>query len=87
MAGTYIIGLREPGSKKSIWRAGLLLPLHATQLAAAAHNPSHHGTDEVMTQAQAWQAFDLWLTDRRVLFLENRLILTASSVLFPPTFP
>jgi len=29
------------------------------------------GTDEVMTQAQAWQAFDLWLTDRRVLFLEE----------------
>jgi uncharacterized protein len=29
------------------------------------------GTDEVMTQAQAWQAFDRWLTDGRVLFLEE----------------
>jgi toxin-antitoxin system PIN domain toxin len=29
------------------------------------------GTDEVMTQSQAWQAFDLWLTDRRVLFVEE----------------
>jgi len=45
------------------------------------------GTDEVMTQAQAWQAFDLWLTDRRVLFLEEPPILTASSVLFPANIP
>lgn len=29
------------------------------------------GTDEVMTQLQAWQAFDYWLTDSRVLFLEE----------------
>jgi toxin-antitoxin system PIN domain toxin len=29
------------------------------------------GTDEVMTQTQAWQAFDRWLTDSRVLFLEE----------------
>jgi len=29
------------------------------------------GTDEVMTQAQAWQAFDRWLTDGRILFLEE----------------
>lgn len=29
------------------------------------------GTDEVMTQAQAWRAFDYWLTDSRVLFLEE----------------
>ncbi len=29
------------------------------------------GTDEVMTQAQAWQAFDRWLTDSRVLFLDE----------------
>jgi len=24
-----------------------------------------------MTQAQAWQAFDHWLSDRRVLFIEE----------------
>jgi uncharacterized protein len=29
------------------------------------------GTDEVMTQSQAWQVFDRWLTDGRVLFLEE----------------
>jgi toxin-antitoxin system PIN domain toxin len=29
------------------------------------------GTDEVMTQFQAWQAFDRWLTDGRVLFLDE----------------
>jgi toxin-antitoxin system PIN domain toxin len=29
------------------------------------------GTDEVMTQFQAWQAFDRWLTDGRVIFLEE----------------
>jgi hypothetical protein len=29
------------------------------------------GTDEVMTQSRAWRAFDRWLTDSRVLFLDE----------------
>jgi hypothetical protein len=29
------------------------------------------GTDEVMTQAQAWEAYDYWLSDGRVLFMEE----------------
>ncbi|MGB8583292.1 MAG: TA system VapC family ribonuclease toxin [Candidatus Sulfotelmatobacter sp.] len=29
------------------------------------------GTDEVMTQTQAWQAFDRWLTDSRVVFVDE----------------
>ena len=29
------------------------------------------GADEVMTQAQAWNAYDLWLADSRVLLLEE----------------
>jgi uncharacterized protein len=29
------------------------------------------GTDEVMTQAQAWKAFDRWLTDTRIVFLDE----------------
>ena len=29
------------------------------------------GVDEVMTQAQAWEAYDLWLRDSRVLFMEE----------------
>ena len=29
------------------------------------------GTDEVMTQAQAWSAYDHWKQDDRVLFLEE----------------
>ena len=29
------------------------------------------GTDEVMTQRQAWQAYDRWLSDNRVIFLEE----------------
>jgi toxin-antitoxin system PIN domain toxin len=29
------------------------------------------GVDEVMTQAQAWDAYDLWKQDSRVFFLEE----------------
>ena len=29
------------------------------------------GADEVMTQTQAWQAFDRWLTDSRVVLLDE----------------
>jgi uncharacterized protein len=29
------------------------------------------GTDEVMTQGQAWEAYDRWLADGRVIFLEE----------------
>jgi toxin-antitoxin system PIN domain toxin len=29
------------------------------------------GTDEVLTQFQAWLAFDRWLSDGRVIFLEE----------------
>jgi len=29
------------------------------------------GIDEVMTQSQAWQAYDRWLADGRVVFLEE----------------
>ena len=29
------------------------------------------GTDEVMTQNQAWAAYDTWLSDSRVIFLEE----------------
>ena len=29
------------------------------------------GTDEVMTQRQAWEAYDRWLSDGRVIFLEE----------------
>jgi predicted nucleic acid-binding protein len=29
------------------------------------------GSDEVMTQGQAWQAYDRWLTDGRVIFLDE----------------
>ena len=29
------------------------------------------GPDEVMTQLEAWQAFDRWLDDDRVAFLEE----------------
>jgi uncharacterized protein len=29
------------------------------------------GSDEVMTQAQAWEAYDRWRADSRVLFLEE----------------
>jgi toxin-antitoxin system PIN domain toxin len=29
------------------------------------------GTDEVMSQAQAWGAYDIWLSDSRVIFLEE----------------
>lgn len=29
------------------------------------------GTDEVMTQNQAWAAYDTWLSDGRVVFLEE----------------
>jgi uncharacterized protein len=29
------------------------------------------GAEEVMTQAQAWEAYDLWLADSRILFLEE----------------
>jgi|SRR5437588_10347332 len=29
------------------------------------------GADEVMTQSQAWQAYDRWLSDGRVVFLEE----------------
>lgn len=29
------------------------------------------GTDEVMTQVQAWSAYDRWKQDGRVLFLEE----------------
>jgi uncharacterized protein len=31
------------------------------------------GTDEVMTQNQAWAAYDRWLGDSRVVFLEESL--------------
>jgi uncharacterized protein len=29
------------------------------------------GADEVMTQAQAWEAYDLWKQDDRILFLDE----------------
>jgi len=29
------------------------------------------GSDEVMSQAQAWNAYDQWMTDSRILFLEE----------------
>ena len=29
------------------------------------------GIDEVMTQTQAWEAYDQWLADSRVIFLEE----------------
>ncbi|HWY20946.1 MAG TPA: TA system VapC family ribonuclease toxin [Candidatus Acidoferrum sp.] len=29
------------------------------------------GADEVMTQSQAWQTYDRWLSDGRVVFLEE----------------
>jgi len=36
------------------------------------------GTDEVMTQNQAWAAYDRWLTDSRVMFLEESPSLEAA---------
>ena len=29
------------------------------------------GSDEVMTQAQAWNAYDQWFTDARIFFLDE----------------
>jgi toxin-antitoxin system PIN domain toxin len=36
------------------------------------------GTDEVMTQVQAWSAYDRWKQDGRVLFLEEPLNVEAT---------
>jgi hypothetical protein len=33
--------------------------------------PAVMGADEVMTQAEAWEAYDRWFDDARVLFLEE----------------
>lgn len=33
--------------------------------------PAVMGADEVMTQAQAWDAYDRWTQDSRILFLEE----------------
>lgn len=33
--------------------------------------PAVMGTDEVMSQAEAWDAYDRWLQDERVLFLQE----------------
>jgi toxin-antitoxin system PIN domain toxin len=36
------------------------------------------GADEVMTQNQAWEAYDRWLVDSRVIFLEESSNLDAA---------
>jgi predicted nucleic acid-binding protein len=36
------------------------------------------GADEVLTQLQAWHAYDDWLSDERVLFLSEPLDLESS---------
>jgi toxin-antitoxin system PIN domain toxin len=36
------------------------------------------GSDEVMTQRQAWDAYDRWLTDGRVVFLDEPRMVDAA---------
>ena len=70
--GTFTTRSRGHGSKKLNMEARVcfcrftqfsLLRLLTTQAVM--------GADEVMTQTRAWQTFDRWLTDSRVVFLDE----------------